>query len=77
MCWTNQTALPPTGSHADGAATSFNRLSGVLRRVLGLGSVVMITFGVLWAPFCLFRDDDSEDGSDAQSGCLSSMGQVS
>ncbi|CAB1115447.1 unnamed protein product [Ectocarpus sp. CCAP 1310/34] len=74
--WSNPAGTEAIGSHADGTATSFNRLSGVLRRVLGLGSVVIVTFGVLWAPFCLFRDDDSEDGSDARSGCLSSMSQV-
>ncbi|CBJ33201.1 Dolichyl pyrophosphate Man9GlcNAc2 alpha-1,3-glucosyltransferase, family GT57 [Ectocarpus siliculosus] len=75
--WSNPAGTKAIGSHADGTATSLNRLSGVLRRVLGLGSVVIITFMVLWAPFCLLRDDDSEDGSDAQSGCLSAMGQVS
>ncbi|CAN0072964.1 unnamed protein product, partial [Ectocarpus sp. 13 AM-2016] len=74
--WRNPVGTKAIRSHADGTATSFNRLSVVFGRVLGLGCVVIATFGMLWAPFCLFRDDDSEDGSDARSGCLSSMGQV-
>ncbi|CAN0002045.1 unnamed protein product [Ectocarpus fasciculatus] len=74
----NPAGTKAIGDHADGTGTaaSFKRLSGVLRRVLGLGSVVVVTFGILWAPFCLFRDDGSDDGSDARSGCLSSMAQV-
>lgn len=51
-------------------SSTFARSAGVLRRVLGLGLVVLITFGVLWAPFCVLASE--ADGS----GCLSSLAQV-
>lgn len=41
--------------------------------MLGLGFVVILTFGILWAPFCFF----SGAGDDTTSGCLSSLGQAS
>ncbi|CAN0229545.1 unnamed protein product [Scytosiphon promiscuus] len=65
----------PSGARPrQGTASSLTpavvRLAGVVRRVLGLGLVVLFTFGVLWAPFCFSASDS--DGS----GCLSSLAQV-
>lgn len=54
-----------------GGTTAFARWAGVLGRVLGLGLVVVLSFGAMWGPFCVFP------GSDAGSGCLSSLGQAS
>lgn len=60
-------SLLPTG----GLAGVTRYWTGVIRRVLGLGVVVILTFGALWAPFCFFP------GAGAGSGCSSSLGQAS
>ncbi|CAM9428944.1 unnamed protein product [Pylaiella littoralis] len=53
-----------------GVTGVIRRGGGVLRRVLGLGVVVLLTFGHLWALFCFFP------GAGDGSGCLSSLGQA-
>eukprot|EP00752_Nemacystus_decipiens_P008931 g7973.t2 len=62
----------PCGKDAGGRrrGSTYARWVGVLRRVLGLGLAVVLTFGAMWAPFCIFP------GADDESGCLSSLGQV-
>lgn len=62
-CWV-------TGGLATTITAGFTRWARVLRRVLGLGLVVLVTFGSLWAPFCFSAA--SADGS----GCFASLGQV-
>eukprot|EP00903_Cladosiphon_okamuranus_P013142 g12256.t1 len=58
------------GGRGGGGTTALAHRVGVLRRVLGLGFVVVLTFGAMWGPFCVFP------GVDDGSGCLSSLGQV-
>lgn len=41
---------------------------GVVSRVLGLGVVVILSFAILWAPFCIYPGEES---------CLSSLKQAS
>lgn len=62
---------PGGGPLCSTTGVALARWAGVLRRVLGLGLVVVLTFGALWGPFCIFSG--VADGS----GCLSSLGQAS
>ncbi|CAM9965391.1 unnamed protein product, partial [Hapterophycus canaliculatus] len=57
--WGRAPGASRTSEHGTTSSPSsaFARFAGALRRVLGLGLVVVLTFGVLWAPFCLLASD--------------------